>query len=420
MRGHLGRAGHWGHISLDHEGPPSITGMPGSLEGAVGNASLAARSKGRFRDARELLAAHRAGDAEATAIWTRSVHALGCAVASIVNAVDPEAVILGGGLALSGPALFEPLARVLDEVEWRPTGERVRVLAAELGEAAGALGAARAAMGEGPGDVYLARARSLLDVVSAQLPAIRQAASWFAETILAGRMVHVFGTGHSRIMVEEMWPRYGSFPGFNPMVELSLTFHHPVVGTNGQRQAMFLENVPGLAERILRNYDIAPGGFRPGRVLQRLQCRADRDRGAFPPAGDSGRRDREPRPHRRQPVPRAGGNKLGDFADSCSTPAPPAGDAMVRIEGLDTPVAPGLHRRWLHDRERVKAEVAPRLVDAGPSPPGAHRGGPDRDRERAERSSRPRTTSTAAGSPSSTRVSTRVDRGPGEDFDGTS
>src|SRR5262245_63416357 len=70
-------------------------------------------------------------------------------------------------------------------------------------------------------------------------------------------MVHLFGSGHSRILVEEMWPRYGSFPGFNPIVELSLTFHNLVVGANGQRQAMFLENVPGLAERILRNFDLA-------------------------------------------------------------------------------------------------------------------------------------------------------------------
>ena len=48
-------------------------------------------------------------------------------------------------------------------------------------------------------------------------------------------MVHLFGCGHSRILVEEMWPRYGSFPGFNPIVELSLSFHNLVVGANGQR-----------------------------------------------------------------------------------------------------------------------------------------------------------------------------------------
>jgi uncharacterized phosphosugar-binding protein len=88
---------------------------------------------------------------------------------------------------------------------------------------------------------YLAHCRAIVDAIGAQQAQIETAANWFAETILAGRMVHVFGSGHSRIMVEEMWPRYGSFPGFNPIVELSLSFHNLVVGANGQRQAMFLE-----------------------------------------------------------------------------------------------------------------------------------------------------------------------------------
>src|SRR6266542_6481715 len=101
-----------------------------------------------------------------------------------------------------------------------------------------------------PGADYLNQCRALIGLIEKQQPAIEQAADWFAQTILAGRMVHLFGSGHSRILVEEMWPRYGSFPGFNPIVELSLSFHHLVVGANGQRQAMFLENVPGLAARI--------------------------------------------------------------------------------------------------------------------------------------------------------------------------
>src|SRR5438874_7935182 len=107
-----------------------------------------------------------------------------------------------------------------------------------------------------PGAEYLNRCKELIATVEQQQSGIEQAAAWFAETILAGRMVHLFGSGHSRILVEEMWPRYGSFPGFNPIVELSLTFHNLVVGANGQRQAMFLENVSGLAERILRNFAI--------------------------------------------------------------------------------------------------------------------------------------------------------------------
>src|SRR3954447_13552644 len=104
---------------------------------------------------------------------------------------------------------------------------------------------------------YIDKCREIADKIETQQEQIATAANWFAQSILAGRVVHVFGSGHSRIMVEEMWPRYGSFPGFNPIVELSLTYHNNVVGANGQRQAMFLENVPGLAERILRNYDLS-------------------------------------------------------------------------------------------------------------------------------------------------------------------
>ena len=106
---------------------------------------------------------------------------------------------------------------------------------------------------------YLQKCQGLLETVAQQEDNIQRVAAIFAKTILAGRMVHVFGSGHSRIMVEEMWPRYGSFPGFNPIVELSLTFHNLVIGANGQRQAMFLENVSGFAARILRNFDLKEG-----------------------------------------------------------------------------------------------------------------------------------------------------------------
>src|ERR1044071_6281227 len=113
-------------------------------------------------------------------------------------------------------------------------------------------------MKKNPTQDYLSECRRLVDVVAAQSANIHKAADWFAQTILAGRMVHLFGSGHSRILVEEMWPRYGSFPGFNPIVELSLTFHNLVVGANGPRQAMFLENGTGLGEGVLPNFDLSP------------------------------------------------------------------------------------------------------------------------------------------------------------------
>jgi predicted NBD/HSP70 family sugar kinase/uncharacterized phosphosugar-binding protein len=369
LGGAIGRAGHVGHLCLDPEGPPpATTPVPGALETKIANSTVAARSNGRFQDTRELVAAHLGGDREATAVWLRSVRDLACGLASIVNVVDPEVVVLGGGIALAGPALFDPLRGFLDRVEWRPFGSGVPVVPAALGEAAGALGAARAAMQAGPSGDYLAAARRLVDVVEAQREAIGRAADWFAETILAGRLVHVFGSGHSRIMVEEMWPRYGSFPGFNPIVELSLTFHSPVVGANGQRQAMFLENVSGLAERILRNFDLSSEdsafvvSSSGGNVVPIEMAEGFRRRGIKVVALVS-RAHAEASPSRH---PR--GLRLQDAADLVLDTGAPAGDAMVTLPGLDTPVAPGSTVGGCLVVNALKAEVAARLVAAGQTP----------------------------------------------------
>ena len=192
-----------------------------------------------------------------------------------------------------------------------------------------------------PAYQYLQYSRELVDKVQAQLPEIQRAADWFSQSILAGRMVHVFGSGHSRIMVEEMWPRYGSFPGFNPIVELSLSFHNLVVGANGQRQAMYLENVAGLAERILRNFALRPTDS--ALVISSSGCNV------VPVEIAEGFHKRQikvvaiiSRRHAEASSSKhADGKKLQDFADIVLDTGAPVGDAMVRIPGLEAPVSPG-------------------------------------------------------------------------------
>jgi glucokinase len=146
LRGHLGRAGHLGHICLDLEGEKDIVNTPGSLEAMVGNYTIAQRSGGRFRTTHELIEAVRGGDAQAERIWQAAIRALACGVASLINVLDPEVVIIGGGIAVAGDVLFEPLRRELHEVAWSLEGEKARVVAAALGEYAGAIGAAREAI----------------------------------------------------------------------------------------------------------------------------------------------------------------------------------------------------------------------------------------------------------------------------------
>ncbi len=215
---------------------------------------------------------------------------------------------------------------------------------------------------------YLRHCRALVDVVEAQTPLIERTADLFAATILAGRMVHLFGSGHSRILVEEMWPRYGSFPGFNPIVELSLSFHNLVVGANGQRQAMFLENVPGLAARILRNFDLSP--LDSALVVSSSGCNVvpiemaeEFQRRGVKVVAILSRRHSEASTSQRPD-----GKKLQDFADLVLDTGAPVGDAMVKVPGLDTPVSPGSTVGGCLLVNSIKAEVARRLTDAGHRP----------------------------------------------------
>jgi len=219
-----------------------------------------------------------------------------------------------------------------------------------------------------PSATYLHACRGLIDAVEQQSGLIRQTAERFASAILAGRMVHVFGSGHSRIMVEEMWPRYGSFPGFNPIVELSLSFHNLVVGANGQRQAMFLENVSGLAPRILRNFGLSPqdsaliissGGCNvvPVEMAEEFQ------RQGVPVTAIISRTHSEASTSKHRD-----GKKLQDFADIVLDTGAPVGDAMVKIDGLETPVAPGSTIGGCLLVNAIKAETAALLTAAGHPP----------------------------------------------------
>lgn len=217
-------------------------------------------------------------------------------------------------------------------------------------------------------ETYLGHCSRIIAKVGAQQDKIIQTAGWFADTILAGRMVHVFGSGHSRIMVEEMWPRYGSYPGFNPIVELSLTFHNLVVGANGQRQAMFLENVAGLAERILRNFDLTEKDSAlvissSGCNIVPIEMAEQFQRQKIRVVALVTREHLEKTASKRKD-----GKKLSDFADLVLDTGAPAGDAMVDVPGLDTPVSPGSTVGGAMLINCIKAETAKLLTDAGQPP----------------------------------------------------
>ncbi len=216
---------------------------------------------------------------------------------------------------------------------------------------------------------WIDEARKLLDRLAAtQMNTIGAVAGWCADAIQGGGLVHLFGSGHSRIPLEEMFPRYGSFPGFHPMAELSMTFHTEVVGTNGQRQAMFIERIPGLAEVILSNYEFGDADVMivfssSGRSAVPVEMAIGAaERGMKVVAVTSVAESMASSPTHQS------GTRLLDHADAVIDIGTPAGDALIRLKGLAHPVGPGSTLANVAVVNEVKVQVAELLLARGFTP----------------------------------------------------
>jgi uncharacterized phosphosugar-binding protein len=224
----------------------------------------------------------------------------------------------------------------------------------------------------------------LARVADTQAEGIETASQWCADAIASDGLVHLFGTGHSRIPVEEMFPRYGSYPGFNPIVELSMTFHTQVVGANGQRQAMYIERMPGLAEVILGNFAFGPRDVMMVFSASGLtavpveMARGARARGLRVIAVTSVEQSMssEPEP--------AAGQRLLEVADLVLDLCSPHADATVQIPGLESPVGPLSTVGAVAIVNAIKSRTAELLAGRGAMPPVITRAsvvGPQRSRE---------------------------------------
>jgi len=216
---------------------------------------------------------------------------------------------------------------------------------------------------------YIMQAKAILDrIASTQMDVIEHAAETCAQTIAGEGLVHLFGTGHSRIFVEEMFPRHGSFPGFHPIVELSLTFHNLVVGSNGQRQAMFLEHVEGLGQVILRNFVFSPpdcflvySNSGVNEVVVDVALEAKRLNMPVIAVVSVEHCTASPANH-------SSGKKLTDIADIVIDNCTPGGDALVRVPNLKDPVGPGSTIGAATVTNALKCRIAEKLAERGKPP----------------------------------------------------
>jgi uncharacterized phosphosugar-binding protein len=214
--------------------------------------------------------------------------------------------------------------------------------------------------------IWIDEARKVLDAIEGtQAEAIDAAATIAADAIGGGGVVHTFGTGHSRIPVEELFPRYGSYPGWHPIVELSMTFHTEVTGSNGQRQAMFLERVPGFARVILDNFELRPSDAMvifsaTGRNAVPVEmAMIAREAGLQVIAVTSLAEARAASPTH------ASGTILADHADVVVDICTALGDATVSIDGWEQRVGPVSSIGNIAVVNTLKVLTAQKLADRG-------------------------------------------------------
>ncbi|MET0601674.1 MAG: ROK family protein [Baekduia sp.] len=163
VHGAHGGAGEWGHMVIDVDGPLCTCGNRGCLEMLVSGTALGRAARrgaeempdsgfGRaLRAGREItgmLATELAhdGDPVARDVVTLVGYHLGVGLSNVTNILNPEVVVVGGGVIAAGELLLEPARRVVAERALAPSRDQVRIVPTRFGDASGMIGAALLAM----------------------------------------------------------------------------------------------------------------------------------------------------------------------------------------------------------------------------------------------------------------------------------
>jgi uncharacterized phosphosugar-binding protein len=213
-----------------------------------------------------------------------------------------------------------------------------------------------------------AAASAVQNLKTTQLESIVAASKICADTITRGGLVFLFGSGHSRMMVDEMTPRQGCFVGFYPLVELSVSNYSAILGPNGLRAPLHLEKYEGYAEEILKGFRFGPedsfiiistSGIRPLVVEMALGAKARR----LPVIAIVSRAHCE----NAKPA-HSSGKKLIDVADVVIDNLSPIGDCAVALDGLDWYTGPLSTVTGAIIMNMLRCETARMLLERGHKP----------------------------------------------------
>ena len=197
---------------------------------------------------------------------------------------------------------------------------------------------------------------------------IEKVSAVMADCIVRGGLVHLFGSGHSVLPVQDMFPRYGAFPGFRPLMDMRLMWTN-VIGSGGAKGLLWLERREGYASILFENEPIRNGDvmlvFSHGGVnaagIEVLQEAKKRGLTTVAITSMDNYRKRE--------ATHSSGKKLADVADYVIDNCIPAEDALVTVKGWKAPVAAGSTVSTITIAMAIIAQVASELAARGHNPP---------------------------------------------------
>jgi uncharacterized phosphosugar-binding protein len=187
---------------------------------------------------------------------------------------------------------------------------------------------------------FLDRLISLLERLDeSQESVLRQAADRCADAVEGDGLIHLFGSGHSVLPVQESFPRYGAFAALNPLTDPRLMWWN-VLGPGGVRELLWLERTEGYVARFLGNHPIAPPDVvilisHGGRTAAPIDAATfAHEKGAFTIAVTSVVNRERPREH-------SSGKHLSEVVDLVIDTGVPVEDALVYLDGEPRPVGGG-------------------------------------------------------------------------------
>ncbi|MFA6217366.1 MAG: ROK family protein [Candidatus Omnitrophota bacterium] len=144
-RGSTYAAGEIGHMPVNENGPRCNCGGIACLEAYIGNKRIAAEVKRLFKkdiSLEKVSSLARSGNRIAIQVWKNVGKRLGLVLASIVNLLNPDCIVIGGGVAGAGKVLFDPIRKVVRERAMSVQAKNVKIVKASLGYDSGVIGAA--------------------------------------------------------------------------------------------------------------------------------------------------------------------------------------------------------------------------------------------------------------------------------------